>query len=160
MTTPAQRYLQKFGLTDPMPNAADPEEAASGPNRRDFIRNVGFGGLALGAFINAPITQTIEYSTQKVSRASAPSDLKITDMRYAVVMNGGGRCPVIRIDTNQGIYGLGEVRDGANWRYALFLKSRIMGMNPCSVEMIFKKIKQFGFHGRQAGGVCAVEMAL
>jgi len=81
-------------------------------------------------------------------------------MRYAVVMNGGGRCPVIRIDTNQGIYGLGEVRDGANWRYALFLKSRIMGMNPCSVEMIFKKIKQFGFHGRQAGGVCAVEMAL
>ena len=35
-----------------------------------------------------------------------------------------------------------------------------MGMNPCNVEMIFKKIKQFGFHGRQGGGVCAVEMAL
>ena len=81
MTTPAQRYLQKFGLTDPMPNAADPEEAAGGPNRRDFIRNVGFGGLALGAFMNAPITQTLEYSTQKVSRASAPSDLKITDIK-------------------------------------------------------------------------------
>ena len=160
MTTPAQRYLQKFGLTDPMPNAADPEEAAGGPNRRDFIRNVGFGGLALGAFMNAPITQTLEYSTQKVSRASAPSDLKITDMRYAVVMNGHMRCPVIRIDTNQGISGWGEVRDGANWRYALFLKSRILGMNPCSVEMIFKKIKQFGHHARQAGGVCAVEMAL
>jgi len=29
-------------------------------------------------------------------------------------------------------------------------------MNPCNVEMIFKKIKQFGFHGRQGGGVCAV----
>lgn len=158
--TPAQRYLQKFGLVDPMPNASGSEEPGSGHNRRDFIRNVGFGGLALGAFMNAPITQTLEYSTQKVSRSSAPSDLKITDMRYAVVMNGGGRCPVIRIDTNQGIYGLGEVRDGANWRYALFLKSRIMGMNPCNVEMIFKKIKQFGFHGRQAGGVCGVEMAL
>jgi L-alanine-DL-glutamate epimerase-like enolase superfamily enzyme len=42
----------------------------------------------------------------------------------------------------------------------MFLKSRILGMNPCSVEMIFKRIKQFGFHARQGGGVCAVEMAL
>src|SRR6185436_20114810 len=66
----------------------------------------------------------------------------------------------IRIDTNQGVYGLGEVRDGATWRYAMFLKSRILGMNPCSVEQIFKRIKQFGFHARQGGGVCAVEMAL
>ena len=33
-------------------------------------------------------------------------------------------------------------------------------MNPCNVEMIFKKIKQFGGPSRQAGGVCAVEMAL
>jgi L-alanine-DL-glutamate epimerase-like enolase superfamily enzyme len=33
-------------------------------------------------------------------------------------------------------------------------------MNPCNVEQIFKRIKQFGFHGRQGGGVCAVEMAL
>ena len=80
-------------------------------------------------------------------------------MRYCVtaVM---GRTPIIRIDTNQGIYGLGEVRDGADERYALMLKSRILGENPCNVEMIFKKIKQFGGHARQAGGVCAVEMAL
>jgi L-alanine-DL-glutamate epimerase-like enolase superfamily enzyme len=68
--------------------------------------------------------------------------------------------PIIRIDTNQGIYGLGEVRDGADPRYALFLKSRILGLNPCNVEMIFKIIRQFGYHGRQGGGVCAVEMAL
>jgi hypothetical protein len=36
---------------------------------------------------------------------------------------------IIRIDTNQGIYGLGEVRDGASARYALVLKSRILGEN-------------------------------
>jgi L-alanine-DL-glutamate epimerase-like enolase superfamily enzyme len=159
--TPSHRFLQKIGLTDPTPGAENKiPETGSGANRRDFIKQVGLGGLTLGAFIHAPIGRTVEYSTQKVRRYSAPSDLKITDMRYAVVMNGGGRCPVIRIDTNQGVYGLGEVRDGANWRYALFLKSRILGMNPCNVEMIFKKIKQFGFHGRQGGGVCAVEMAL
>jgi L-alanine-DL-glutamate epimerase-like enolase superfamily enzyme len=55
---------------------------------------------------------------------------------------------------------LGEVRDGADERYALMLKSRILGLNPCNVEMLFKIIRQFGYHGRQGGGVCAVEMAL
>lgn len=67
--------------------------------------------------------------------------------------------PIIRIDTNQGIYGLGEVRDGASGRYALMLKSRILGENPCNIDKIFRKIKQFGADSRQAGGVCAIEMA-
>jgi L-alanine-DL-glutamate epimerase-like enolase superfamily enzyme len=69
-------------------------------------------------------------------------------------------CPIIRIDTNQGIYGLGEVRDGASKTYALMLKSRILNENPCNVDKIFRKIKQFGSHARQGGGVSAVEMAL
>ena len=69
-------------------------------------------------------------------------------------------CPLIRIDTNQGIYGLGEVRDGASKNYALMLKSRLLGENPCNVDKLFRKIKQFGGHARQGGGVCGVEMAL
>ena len=69
-------------------------------------------------------------------------------------------CPIIRIDTNQGIYGLGEVRDGASKTYALMLKSRLLGENPCNVDKIFRKIKQFGGHARQGGGVCGIEMAL
>lgn len=86
--------------------------------------------------------------------------LQITDLRVAVVGKAPMTCPLIRIDTNQGIYGLGEVRDGASKTYALTLKSRLLGENPCDVDRLFRKIKQFGFHGRQAGGVCAVEMAL
>jgi len=39
------------------------------------------------------------------------------------------------------------------------LKSRIVGMNPCNVDKIFREIKQFGYHARQAGGICSVEMA-
>jgi L-alanine-DL-glutamate epimerase-like enolase superfamily enzyme len=69
-------------------------------------------------------------------------------------------CPLIRIDTNQGIYGLGEVRDGASKNYALMLKSRLLGENPCNIDRLFRKVKQFGAPSRQAGGVCAVEMAL
>lgn len=70
------------------------------------------------------------------------------------------RCILIRIDTNQGISGLGEVRDGGSPTYALMLKSRLLGENPCDIDRLFRKIKQFGHHGRQGGGVCAVEMAL
>src|SRR5512138_3616229 len=128
-------------------------------DRRSFIKKAAIGGIALGGMMNLSIEDTIAQTTSKVQRSSAPSDLKITDMRVAVIGNVG-RTPIIRIDTNQGIYGLGEVRDGADERYALFLKSRILGQNPCNVEMLFKTIKQFGGQSRQAGGVCAVEMAL
>jgi L-alanine-DL-glutamate epimerase-like enolase superfamily enzyme len=56
--------------------------------------------------------------------------------------------------------GHGDVRDGADPRYALMLKSRILGENPCNVEKLFRIIRQFGGHGRQGGGVSGVEMAL
>ena len=129
-------------------------------SRRNFLGKVTGAGLSLGFLVNAPIEKTWAYSTQNVNLHSSPADLKITDMRFAVVDRAPMRCPIIRIDTNQGIYGLGEVRDGASWRYALFLKSRLLGKNPCNVERLFKAIKQFGFHGRQGGGVSGVEMAL
>ena len=95
-----------------------------------------------------------------VSRASRPSELMITDMRVAYLKGAPFRSWVIRIDTNQGISGYGEVRDGGSKTYALLLKSRILGANPCDVDRIFRRIKQFGHHARQGGGVCAVEMAL
>ncbi|MCB0688800.1 MAG: mandelate racemase/muconate lactonizing enzyme family protein [Saprospiraceae bacterium] len=156
MLTPSDKLLQKLGIVD----KPEPETPKENGRRGFFKKAAGLGGLSLGAFMFSPIEDTLAHSTSKVNRFSSPSDLKITDMRYAVVMNGHARCPVIRIDTNQGIYGLGEVRDQGSYRYAMFLKSRIMGMNPCSVDLIFKRIKQFGYHGRQGGGVCAVEMAL
>jgi L-alanine-DL-glutamate epimerase-like enolase superfamily enzyme len=103
--------------------------------------------------------ETLEGAVQNVNKNSNPSQLKITDLRVATVRGAPMTDPIIRIDTNQGIYGLGEVRDGASARYALMLKSRILGENPCSIDRIFRKIKQFGGDSRQAGGVCAVEMA-
>ena len=78
---------------------------------------------------------------------SRPSELKITDLRFAIVGHGNWCWPLLRIYTNQGITGLGEVRDGASVRYALMLKSRLLGENPCNVERVFRKIQQFGFHG-------------
>ena len=157
--TPSQKLIKKLGLKDP-DTATVEQDSTSENSRRSFFKKSALGGLALGgSFMFSPFEDVVAHSTSKVSRFSAPSDLKITDLRYAVtaVM---GRTPIIRIDTNQGIYGLGEVRDGSDERYALMLKSRILGKNPCNVEMLFKSIKQFGGPSRQAGGVCAVEMAL
>jgi L-alanine-DL-glutamate epimerase-like enolase superfamily enzyme len=128
-------------------------------DRRSFLKKAAMGGIALGGLMHLSIEDTIAQTTQKVKRSSSPSDLKITDMRVALTAVMGGTA-IIKIDTNQGIYGLGEVRDAADPRYALMLKSRLLGLNPCNVEMIFKIIKQFGHHGRQGGGVSGVEMAL
>jgi L-alanine-DL-glutamate epimerase-like enolase superfamily enzyme len=123
--------------------------------RRSFLKGVaGAMGLSLWA------DETLEALPQNVNTNSKPSELKITDLRVAVIGHAPMTCPIIRLDTNQGIYGLGEVRDGASKNYALMLKSRVLGENPCNVDKVFRKIKQFGGHSRQGGGVSGVEMAL
>lgn len=159
--TPSDKYLKKLFPKFETSSTTDSDEQSRHDNdRRSFLKKATLGGISLGgALLFSPVEELVAQSTQNVKRYSAPSDLKITDMRYCVT-SVLGRTAIIRIDTNQGIYGLGEVRDGADERYALFLKSRILGENPCNVEMIFKKIRQFGGQARQAGGVCAVEMAL
>lgn len=123
--------------------------------RRTFLSAAG-GALGLAFWDD----KTLDAATAYVNTNSKPSELKITDLRVTTITHAPMTDPIIRIDTNQGIYGLGEVRDGASKTYALILKSRILGENPCNIDKIFRKIKQFGGESRQAGGVCAIEMAL
>jgi L-alanine-DL-glutamate epimerase-like enolase superfamily enzyme len=124
--------------------------------RREVLK---VSALALGGTILSE--ERIDGYPKGVNTSSSPSTLKITDVRVATVVKPGpSPCPLIRIDTNQGVYGLGEVRDGASPTYALFLKSRIVGENPLQLDRIFRNIKQFGGHARQGGGVSAIEMAL
>ena len=135
------------------------------PSRRDFMQKSILGGLSVGLTfdkVKGPygVDQELEFTTQRVNRDSKPSDLKITDMRIAHLDRVPFGSPIIRIETNQGLVGWGEVRDGASPNYALMLKSRLLGKNPCNVEQLFKILKPFGGHGRAAGGVCGVEMAL
>ena len=95
-----------------------------------------------------------------INTHSRPSDLRITDLRIVNLEPLPFNVTLLRLDTNQGISGYGEVRDGASPTYALLLKSRLLGENPCNIDKLFRKIKQFGYHGRQGGGVCGIEMAL
>ena len=94
-----------------------------------------------------------------IRTGSQPSQLKITDMRLAVVASNYDY-PILRIDTNQGVYGIGEVRDAGHKENALQFKHMLLGQNPCNVDMIFRAIKRFGGSGREGGGVSGIEIAL
>src|ERR1039457_3325774 len=102
--------------------------------RRDLFKTSAaiIGGALLSR--EAAAEQTAQ---RNVNTNSGPSALKITDLRVATVVKPGpSPCSIIRLDTNQGVYGLGEVRDGASPTYALFLKSRIVGENPLQLDKI------------------------
>jgi len=94
-----------------------------------------------------------------INTHSRPTELRITDMRLAVVA-ANYDYPILKIDTNQGVYGLGEVRDAGHASNALQFKSMLIGQNPCNVDMIFRAIKRFGNWGREGGGVSGIEIAL
>src|SRR2546429_6765316 len=92
-------------------------------DRREILAaSVGLLGNALMA------AEPMAAYPKNFNTSSRPSKLKITDLRVATIVKPGpSPCPIIRIDTDQGVYGLGEVRDGASPTYALFLKSRLLG---------------------------------
>jgi L-alanine-DL-glutamate epimerase-like enolase superfamily enzyme len=132
----------------------------SGTSRRTWLTTTTSAASAIAA--GSLITHAdLEAVTGQINTNSRPSALRITDMRVAMVSplyENDLRC-LVRLDTNQGIYGWGDVRARASKTYALMLKSRILGMNPCNVAAILYKIKQHGDHGVAGGGVSAVEMA-
>ena len=68
------------------------------------------------------MTSTGERALDRVRACGKPSDLRITDLRLAVVASNYDY-PLLRIDTNQGLYGLGEVRDAGDTIDALRFKS-------------------------------------
>ena len=57
------------------------------------------------------------------------SSLKITDIRFADIDGAPKRYTLMKVFTNQGLVGYGEVRDASSRTYAAMLKSRILGEN-------------------------------
>ncbi len=106
------------------------------------------------------MSNNFEQTLSHVNTCSRPSDLRITDVEFCDIKGAPMHCVLLKIKTNQGIEGYGEVRDGADRIYGQMLVSRIIGQNPCDIDKIFRRIKQFGAPARQAGGVCGIELAL
>src|SRR4030042_2086937 len=95
------RQMEKAGATTTYAEINNPSTDNS---RRNFLKKTALGGIALGGLMHLSIEDTIAQTTSNVQRSSNPSELKITDMRMAMIANKW----IIRVDTNQGINGLGE----------------------------------------------------
>ncbi len=88
------------------------------------------------------------------------NNLRITDIRVAYIDGLPKSMILLKVYTNSDIIGYGELRDASSASYALLLKSRILGENPLDVNKLFNRIKQFGYHSRQGGGVSGIICAL
>ncbi len=122
-------------------------------------RNLLQASTGTAALAGLSLAEAAEAAQSGVNKNSSPSDLKITDMR-AVTIAANYDYPIIRIDTNQGVYGLGEVRDAGVKGIALILKAHILDENPLDISRILRRVRPFAGQGRMGGGYSAVDMAL
>ncbi|NLZ37610.1 MAG: mandelate racemase/muconate lactonizing enzyme family protein [Clostridiales bacterium] len=88
------------------------------------------------------------------------NNLRITDIRVAYIDGLPKSMILLKVYTNSDIIGYGELRDASSASYALLLKSRVLGENPLDVNKLFNRVKQFGYHSRQGGGVSGIICAL
>jgi L-alanine-DL-glutamate epimerase-like enolase superfamily enzyme len=84
--------------------------------------------------------------------------MKITDLRCAVI----GQNPVVRIVTDEGISGYGEVESAKPYvkPQVLYYKQAILGEDPTNVERVMLKIRRRGSFKPWGSAVSAIEMAL
>jgi L-alanine-DL-glutamate epimerase-like enolase superfamily enzyme len=84
--------------------------------------------------------------------------MKITDLKCAVI----GDNPIVRIVTDEGISGYGEVESYKPFLapFVLMLKPALIGEDPANVERVMRKIRSRGGFKPWGAAVSAVEMAL
>ncbi len=84
--------------------------------------------------------------------------MKITDLKCTVM----GSNPIVRIITDEGIDGYGEIENSKPYvkPQVLYYKQHIVGMDPVNVERIMLKIRRLGSFKPWGSAVSAIEMAL
>ncbi len=84
--------------------------------------------------------------------------MKITDLKCAVIADS----PVVRITTDAGIDGLGQVEMSKPYvkPHIMFIRDMILGEDPTNVERVMMKIRRAGAFKPWGSAVSAVEMAL
>jgi L-alanine-DL-glutamate epimerase-like enolase superfamily enzyme len=84
--------------------------------------------------------------------------MQITDLRCAII----GDYPVVRITTDEGIDGYGQVE---SWKpflkpHVLFYRDYLIGADPTNVEAVMMRIRRMGSFKPWGAAVSAIEMAL
>jgi len=84
--------------------------------------------------------------------------MRITDLKCAVL----GQNPVVRLVTDEGLSGYGEVEASKSYLkpHVLFYKPLLLGEDPTDVERVMLKIRRLGSFKPWGSAVSAIEMAL
>ncbi|WP_149275237.1 mandelate racemase/muconate lactonizing enzyme family protein [Pareuzebyella sediminis] len=129
-------------------------------SRRDFLSKA-MATTALGALPFANFGRELETAVDHTPKMSAPSDLKITDIKCGYIR--GGHSLFVKIYSNQDIVGHGEGVDATPGTYHLvkILGQRLKGQNPLNVNRLFEDLRKRGFfEGAQSGMYVAVLTAV
>ncbi len=86
------------------------------------------------------------------------TEMKITDLKCAII----GKNPVVRITTDEGIDGYGEIESSKPYikPHVLFYRDFILGADPTNVESVMLRIRKVGSFKPWGSSVSAIEMAL
>jgi L-alanine-DL-glutamate epimerase-like enolase superfamily enzyme len=84
--------------------------------------------------------------------------MRITDLKCAVI----GQNPVVRINTDEGIYGYGEIENSKPYLkpHVLYYKQYLMDEDPTNVAKVMLRIRRLGGFKPWGAAVSAIEMAL
>jgi L-alanine-DL-glutamate epimerase-like enolase superfamily enzyme len=84
--------------------------------------------------------------------------MKISDLKCAVI----GQNPVVRINTDEGIYGYGEIENSKPYLkpHVLYYKQYLMDEDPTNVAKVMLRIRRLGGFKPWGAAVSAIEMAL
>jgi galactonate dehydratase len=124
-------------------------------SRRAFLGKA--AGIAAVAAVSplASFGNGYQQAVTAAPKSSAPSDLKITDVKCGYI----GGSLFVKIFTNQDIYGCGEGVDAVGGTYYAVqnMARRLRGQSPLNIHRIFEDIRRGGyFGGAQSGMYVAV----
>jgi len=128
-------------------------------SRRSFITKAAVA-TSITAFASSSLFgKGYEKAIDKTPKVSAPSDLKITEIKCGYIRGS----LFVKVYTNQAIWGCGEGVDAIPGTYYLVknFENRLRGKNPLNVHRLFEDVRKSGiFQGAQAGMYVAVLSAI
>jgi len=125
-------------------------------SRRSFITKASLAAAITPFASLSTFGQGLTESIDKTPKSSAPSDLKITDVKCAYAPNNS---LFVKISTNQDIVGWGEGVDAVGGTYYLVqrLGRQLIGRSPLTPNAIFEQFRKGNFFGgAQSGMLVAV----
>jgi len=128
-------------------------------SRRSFLTKAAAAAALAPLAPMASFGQGLEDAVDRQVKFSAPSDVKITDVKCAYI----GGSLFVKIFTNQDVYGLGEGVDAIGGTYHLVqnMGRRLRNQSPLNMHKIFEDLRRGAhFGGGQSGMFVAVASAI